>query len=213
MICGDAPAGRETIPRYIGMIRDFKYALALFMALVLFPAHALADAPQQTLQNSVDQAITLLRDPSYKDAGSRPAMRDRLIATIQGIFDAKELSRRALAANWDKFSAEQQERFSKAFLSLLQNTYLDRIEAYTDEKVNYLSEKLLGPDKAEIATTVTSKGRDIPITYRMLKTDAWKVYDVVIEGVSLVQNYRTQFAQILMKESPDALIDKLTKKS
>jgi phospholipid transport system substrate-binding protein len=195
------------------MIRDFKYAFLVIAALVLFPAAALADAPQQTLQGSVDNAITLLRDPSYKDAATKPAMREKLIATIQNVFDAKELSRRALATNWDKFSADQQERFSKAFLTLLQNTYLDRIEAYTDEKVNYLSEKLLAADKAEVATTVTSKGKDIPITYRMLKTDSWKVYDVIIEGVSLVQNYRNQFAQILMKETPDALIDKLTKKS
>ena len=195
------------------MIRDFTYAFVVFAALALFPSLALAGEPQQTLQGSVDKAITLLRDPSYKDAAAKPAMREKLIATIQTIFDAKELSRRALATNWDKFSADQQERFSKAFLTLLQNTYLDRIEAYTDEKVNYLSEKLLAADKAEVATTVSSKGKDIPITYRMLKADGWKVYDVIIEGVSLVQNYRNQFAQILMKETPDALIDKLTKKS
>ena len=195
------------------MIRDFTRLLTTFLALLLFPAAALADAPQETLQRSVDHVIVLLRDPAYKDAATKPGMRDKLIATIQGIFDAKELSRRALAANWDKFSADQQDRFSKAFLTLLQNTYLDRIESYTDEKVNYLSEKLLAADRAEVATSVTSKGRDIPITYRMLKADAWKVYDVIIEGVSLVQNYRNQFAQILMKESPDALIDKLAKKS
>jgi phospholipid transport system substrate-binding protein len=195
------------------MIRDFKRLLTTFLALLLFPAAALADAPQETLQRSVDHVIVLLRDPAYKDAATKPGMRDKLISTIQGIFDAKELSRRALAANWDKFSADQQERFSKAFLTLLQNTYLDRIESYTDEKVNYLSEKLLAADRAEVATSVTSKGRDIPITYRMLKADAWKVYDVIIEGVSLVQNYRNQFTQILMKESPDALIDKLSKKS
>lgn len=195
------------------MIRDFKRLAILVAALLLFPATALAESPKETLQRSVDQVILLLQDPAYKDAATKPAMREKLIKTIQGIFNAKELSRRALATNWDKFSPAQQERFSNAFLTLLQNTYLDRIESYTDEKVNYLAEKMLAADRAEIPTIVTSKGRNIPITYRMLNADGWCVYDVIIEGVSLVQNYRNQFAQILMKESPDKLIDMISKKS
>ncbi|MEF3697892.1 MlaC/ttg2D family ABC transporter substrate-binding protein [Desulfolutivibrio sp.] len=195
------------------MICDFKRLSFLFAILVLFPATAWAEAPKETLQRSVDQVILLLQDPAYKDAATKPVMREKLVKTVQGIFDAKELSRRALATNWDKFSPAQQERFSEAFLTLLQNTYLDRIESYSDEKVNYLAEKMLAADRAEIPTVVTSKGRDIPITYRMRNASGWRVYDVVIEGVSLVQNYRNQFAQILLKESPDKLIDMLGKKS
>ncbi|WP_246298996.1 Tgt2/MlaC family protein [Desulfolutivibrio sulfodismutans] len=195
------------------MMCDFKRLSFLFAILVLLPATAWAETPKETLQRSVDQVILLLQDPAYKDTATKPVMREKLIKTVQGIFDAKELSRRALATNWDKFSANQQERFSEAFLTLLQNTYLDRIESYTDEKVNYLGEKMLAADRAEIPTIVNSKGRDIPITYRMLNANGWRVYDVVIEGVSLVQNYRNQFSQILMKESPDKLIDMLGKKS
>ncbi|KUG27607.1 abc-type transport system [hydrocarbon metagenome] len=195
------------------MIRDSKWLPAFFTVLLLLPAAAWAEAPREALQRSVDQVILLLQDPAYKDAATKPGMREKLIKTVQGIFDAKELSRRALAANWEKFSTPQQERFSDAFLTLLQNTYLDRIESYSDEKVNYLGEKMLAADRAEVPTIVTSKGRDIPITYRMLNTGGWRVYDVVIEGVSLVQNYRNQFSQILMKESPDKLIDMLGKKS
>jgi len=195
------------------MIRDSKWLPAFFTVLLLLPATAWAEAPREALQRSVDQVILLLQDPAYKDAATKPGMREKLIKTVQGIFDAKELSRRALAANWEKFSPPQQDRFSDAFLTLLQNTYLDRIESYSDEKVNYLGEKMLAADRAEVPTIVTSKGRDIPITYRMLNTGGWRVYDVVIEGVSLVQNYRNQFSQILMKESPDKLIDMLGKKS
>jgi phospholipid transport system substrate-binding protein len=195
------------------MMCEFKRLSFLFVILVLLPATAWAETPKETLQRSVDQVILLLQDPAYKDTTTKPVMREKLIKTVQGIFDAKELSRRALATNWDKFSANQQERFSEAFLTLLQNTYLDRIESYTDEKVNYLAEKMLAADRAEIPTIVNSKGRDIPITYRMLNANGWRVYDVVIEGVSLVQNYRNQFSQILMKESPDKLIDMLGKKS
>jgi phospholipid transport system substrate-binding protein len=150
---------------------------------------------------------------AYRNETTRPEMRTRLIETIKGLFDATELSRRALAANWNKFSAQQQQRFTDAFLTLLQNTYLDRIESYSDEQVHYLDEKLLAENRAEVSTMVSGKGKEIPITYRMCNDGGWKVYDVVIEGVSLVQNYRNQFAQILMNQPPDALIDMLVKKS
>jgi phospholipid transport system substrate-binding protein len=195
------------------MLRNVKMFLAGLVALFLFPSAGLAGPPKDALQNSVDQVIILLRDPAYQNQNTRPDMRARLIATIQGIFDARELSRRALAVNWDKFSAEQQQRFTDAFLALLQNTYLDRIESYTDEKVHYLEEKMLAADRAEVSTVVSGKGKEIPISYRLRDAGGWKVYDVVIEGVSLVQNYRNQFAQILMNQSPDALIDMLVKKS
>ncbi len=195
------------------MTHTMKTLLAGFLLVLLLPAAGLAGTPKEALQNSVDQVIILLRDPAYRNEATRPEMRSRLIETIKGIFDATELSRRALAANWTKFSAEQQKRFTDAFLTLLQNTYLDRIENYSDEQVHYLDEKLLAANRAEVSTMVSGKGKEIPITYRMCNDGGWKVYDVVIEGVSLVQNYRNQFAQILMNQPPDALIDILVKKS
>ncbi|WP_246287697.1 MlaC/ttg2D family ABC transporter substrate-binding protein [Desulfolutivibrio sulfoxidireducens] len=195
------------------MMHTMKFFLAGLVLVLLFPTTGLSGPPQDTLQNSVDQVIILLRDPAYKDATTRPEMRAKLIKTIQSIFDATELSRRALAANWNKFSEQQQKRFTDAFLTLLQNTYLDRIESYSDEKVHYVDERMLAADRAEVNTVVSGKGKEIPISYRMRNASGWKVYDVVIEGVSLVQNYRNQFAQILMNQPPDALIDMLVKKS
>lgn len=182
----------------------------MFLAASVVPA--LAGPPTQTLSASVDKIITLLGNPAYKDATSRPNLRRELITTIEGIFDTKELSRRALGAEWNKFSPQQQDRFVSAFGSLLQNTYLDKIESYTDEKVQYLGEQPLGDNKAEVTTKVIGKGKEIPISYRLIDHNGWKVYDVVIEGVSLVQNYRSQFGQILMNETPDALIAKISAK-
>ena len=186
----------------------------LFVVLLLAAtvAPAAAEPATQTLGTSVDRIIALLADPAYKNPQTRPAMRAKLITTIEGIFDMKELSRRALGAQWNKFTPEQQTRFVNAFGTLLQNTYLDKIESYTDEKVQYLKEQDLGPGKAEVATKVVGKGKEIPITYRLVDHNGWKVYDVVIEGVSLVQNYRTQFGQILVNETPDALIAKIAAK-
>jgi phospholipid transport system substrate-binding protein len=181
-----------------------------FLAVSVVPA--LAGPATQTLSSSVDRIITLLANPAYKVAATRPDLRRELITTIEGIFDTRELSRRALGAEWNKFSPEQQDRFVAAFGILLQNTYLDKIESYTDEKVQYLGEQALGQDKAEVTTKVIGKGKEIPIAYRLMDHNGWKVYDVVIEGVSLVQNYRSQFGQILMNESPDALIAKISAK-
>lgn len=188
-----------------------RLSLPLFLTLLL-ATPALAGDPTQALSVSVDKIIALLADPAYKNPESRPAMRAKLIATIDAIFDMKELSRRALGAEWNKFTPEQQERFVTAFGTLLQNTYLDKIESYTDEKVQYLKEQDLGANKAEVATKVVGKGKEIPIAYRLTNHNGWKVYDVVIEGVSLVQNYRSQFGQILTNETPDALIAKIAAK-
>ena len=184
-----------------------------FLFVVATAASALAGPATDTLSTSVDRIITLLADPAYKVSDTRPAMRAKLIAVIGEIFDMKELSRRALGPEWNKFTPEQQERFVTAFGRLLENTYLDKIESYTDEKVQYLKEQELGSDKAEVATKVVGKGKEIPISYRLVNRSGWKVYDVVIEGVSLVQNYRSQFGQILMNESPDALITKISGKN
>lgn len=189
--------------------------LRFFVALLLVAATvmpAAADQVTDNLRTSVDRIISLLGDPAYKNPSTRPAMRAKLVTTIEGIFDMKELSRRALGAQWSKFTPEQQARFVSAFGHLLQNTYLDKIESYTDEKVQYLNEQNLGSGKAEIATKVVGKGKEIPITYRLIDHNGWKVYDVIIEGVSLVQNYRTQFGQILVNETPDTLIAKIEAK-
>jgi phospholipid transport system substrate-binding protein len=191
------------------IVLRFLFVVLLVAATV---APAAADTATQTLSVSVDHIIALLADPAYKNPQTRPAMRAKLIGTIEGIFDMKELSRRALGAQWNKFTPEQQTRFVNAFGTLLQNTYLDKIESYTDEKVQYLKEQDLGSGKAEVATKVVGKGKEIPITYRLLDHNGWKVYDVVIEGVSLVQNYRTQFGQLLVNETPDALIAKIAAK-
>ena len=192
-----------------------RFMSCLVLLLVLMSAtvsSASAGPATDTLSQSVDRIITLLSDPAYKNQDSRPGLRVKLIASIAEIFDMKELSRRALGAEWNKFSPEQQDRFVKAFGTLLENTYLDKIESYTDEKVQYLKEQDLGDGKAEVATKVVGRGKEIPISYRLVDRSGWKVYDVIIEGVSLVQNYRSQFGQLLMNESPDALIAKISTK-
>jgi phospholipid transport system substrate-binding protein len=192
------------------LTRLFSASILFLVCLAAQPAGAAtASGPQDTLEKSIAAVIDILKDPSLAGHGQDNPRRTKLIGAIDGVFDSAELARRAVARDWDKFTPDQQTRFTEAFRKLLERTYMDRIESYTDQRVEYLSETLYGDDKAEVATKVSSKGTDIPISYRMIKKNGWRVYDVVIEGVSLVQNYRNQFGQILMKETPEQLIGRV----
>jgi len=126
-------------------------------------------------------------------------------------FDWRELSRRAAAEHWAKFTPKQQDDFVVAFSELLQKTYIRKLDKYNNEKVSYLKEQIEG-NQAFVNTLVAMKDKSIPINYVMIKRDQWLVYDVFVEGVSLVKNYRTQFAKILVKESPEALIQRIKDK-
>jgi phospholipid transport system substrate-binding protein len=129
------------------------------------------------------------------------------------MFDYTELSKRTLGQNWSKFNASQQTEFLGLYKTLLEDAYADKIITYTDEKVVFGKETTLSEKTVEVQTTVITKKADIPINYRVIqKGSDWKVYDVVIEGVSLVSNYRNQFKEILSNKTPDALLDTLRKK-
>jgi phospholipid transport system substrate-binding protein len=165
-----------------------------------------ADAPaKEALMSSVDQVLKVLSDTKPND----PTRKDRLYAAVANVFDPEELARRTLATHWEAFNPAERQRFTSAFLMLLERTYLRRIEAYTNEKVVFLSESALADGRSEVSTKVVTAAKEVPIVYRLIKKNGWKVYDVVIEGVSLVQNYRNQFNQILAKESPAQLIGRV----
>ncbi len=114
---------------------------------------------------------------------------------------------RTVGRSWPSFSGDQQKRFEAAFADLLRETYLEKLNSYSGETVDYLKE-LPSKDgsRVEIQTTIRFKDQPVAVNYRMIKKDRWVVYDVVIEGVSMVQNYRTQFNDLLAKGEPEALI-------
>jgi phospholipid transport system substrate-binding protein len=129
------------------------------------------------------------------------------------MFDENEFSRRTLSRNWSKFSSAQQAEFVKLFEQVLEKSYADKILDYTNEKVEFSKEEMKSDTQAEIQTKIITSSKEIPIYYRMiLKDGKWKVYDVVVENVSLVQNYRTQFNDILAKNTPEQLLQTLRKK-
>ena len=186
--------------------------MTLMLFLVL-PLHARADAPLETIEKQVNRVLDVLRDPALKAESAEETKKEKIRAISNEMFNWNELSRRTLGRNWRKLNAGQQKEFIDLYKEILEKAYVDKILAYQDEKVIYRENKMLSDNKAEVRTSVISKGADIPIHYRMiLKQGQWGVYDVIIEGVSLVKNYRTQFRDILAKNSPEELLDILRKK-
>jgi len=180
------------------------------------PAGAEPFEPIEALKGPVEEGLRILRDPRYRDPSMRKAQRDRIWEILDQIFDYAEISRRALGANWKAFSPAEQEEFTDVFSRLIGNTYLDRIQGeFQDEKVEFLDQEMVeGKPLAKVSTRVVRKAGDIPVDYGMvLKEGRWQVYDVRVEGVSLVQNYRSQFSSLLVKETPAQLIERIRAKN
>ena len=181
--------------------------------LVLFPFPVHAGAPLDAVEASVNKVLAVLRDPAFKAESAKEAEKAKLRPIYDAMFDQVELSRRTLAINWNKFNAAQRQEFVQLFRQVLEKAYIDKILAYTNEKIVFDKEIKVSEKLSEVPTRVITASKEIPITYRMiLKDGTWKCYDVVIENVSLVQNYRTQFREILEKETPEQLLETLRKK-
>ena len=190
--------------------------MGLFLILaicLMLPLQSYAATPKETVEKGVNNLLKTLGDPAFK-----AQTKDQQIATlgteIEKVFDFTELSKRTLGRDWKKMSAAQQTEFVKLFKELLQGVYADRLLEYSDQKVIFDKEIALKKGRAEVQSYLqTSDGKKIPLFYRLTdKGGSWKVYDVIIEGVSMVKNYRTQFRDILAKDSPDKLLEILRDK-
>jgi len=181
--------------------------------LLLLPVTVFAGAPMDTAQVNVNQVLEVLRDPALKPASAKKIKKEKLVVIYERMFDEVELSKRALAKNWNSLNAAQRDEFVHLFRQVLEKAYADRILAYANEKVLFEKESMLSENQAEVKTRLVSSSKTIPITYRMIrKGNVWKVYDVVVENVSLVQNYRTQFNEMLADNNPEHLLQTLRKK-
>lgn len=192
-----------------------KIRLAEFLLIfcLIFPLSAHAGAPLDVVKERANQILTVLRDPALKGEAGKKAKKEKLSAMSQEMFDFTELSKRSLGQAWSKLNPEQQKEFTRLYKSILEDTYADKITSYTDEKLVFGKEITLTEKTVEVQTTVVTKTSNIPINYRLIEENGrWKVYDVVIEGVSLISNYRSQFREILATKTPEALLETLRKK-
>jgi phospholipid transport system substrate-binding protein len=167
---------------------------------------------RRVLETRVNNIFAILQHPGFANKASRPEYRMHIEEEVASFFDFAEFSSRTVGPRWQSFTPVQRRDFIEAFKSLLKATYLDRIDEYSGEKVTYLGEQVSSRgDRVEVRTTLSMKGnRVMPVNYRMLLKDgAWVVYDVIIENISLVMNYRTQFQELLIRNSPEALIARI----
>jgi len=188
--------------------------ILIFIFLLVIPLQSYAATPKETVETGVNKVIATLKDPAFK-AKPKDQQIAAISAEIESVFDFQELSRRTLGKQWKKMSAEQQTEFVDLFTKLLQGVYADRLLAYSDQKILFDKETMLKKGSAEVQSFLqTSDGTKVPLFYRLTdKSGSWKVYDVIIEGVSMVKNYRTQFRDILSKDSPEKLLEILREKT
>jgi phospholipid transport system substrate-binding protein len=163
------------------------------------------------LEKTVTLGIALLKDPQYHVASKKGEQRELLCDTAGRVFDFREFSRRVLASKWRKFTAEQKKEFVAVFAEFLCKYYITRLqERYKDEKVIYLSQQLIGKRIAFVKVNVLWKGKQVPVEVRMLKRNStWKVYDIIVLGISGVKNYRAQFKSLFRNDTPAQLIGRI----
>ena len=163
-----------------------------------------------SMKDTIDKVIEVVSDAKLKK--DKPTRRAKLRQIIGERFNYKQMVRRSLAKDWDKRSDQEKEEFTVLYQKLLENSYASKIENFSDEKINYVGEKVKG-NYAQVKTEIVRKDGVIAVDYNLLKEDdKWMVYDFVIEGVSMVRNYRSQFSKIIRKDSYEVLVKKLSEK-
>jgi len=181
---------------------------AVVVAAVLLTAAAFAQAapsPTETVKEAVSQVLEILR----KEGLSREQRWGEIGRIINTRFDFRSMSQSVLATNWREATAEEKRQFVEYFSQYLEDTYRNKIEAYTNQRIEYVSEQVR-KDRAIVDTEIVTDQARIPVTYRLKNNDGeWFAYDVVIEGVSLVSNYRSTFSAIIKAEGMDGLLTDL----
>jgi phospholipid transport system substrate-binding protein len=196
-----------------GVLKRLIDKTVLLMMLIL-PLQTFAGAPLDTIKANANSVLEVLRDPKLKGDAGKKVKEQRVEAAADKLFDWVELSKRTLGLNWNKLSPEQRKEFVELYRTVLKDAYVDKITGYTNEQINFTKEVPLSESTIEVQSVVVAKGVETPIFYRVIKKEnEWKVYDVVIEGVSLISNYRTQFREILGNNPPEKLIETLRKKA
>ena len=173
-----------------------------------------ADEPGKLVMKTIDSGLTVLKEPSLKGPEKAQERRQRLWEEISFIFNFQEMSKRSLGQHWKKRTPDEKREFVELFTNILKDAYIGKTDTYSGEKIVFLKEKQDDNKYATVQTKIISTtGTEVLVDYRMLNNDGkWTIYDVIIEGVSLVNNYRSQFYNILLKSSFEELIQKIKEK-
>lgn len=190
------------------------FYLVLFLFFLGGTPGIASPGPTEDLKPTLQGMIDILCDPAFSGNEKRDVRREKIMDVVSRGFDFREMSKLVLGRTWRKINSQQREYFEQLFTRLLENAYIGKLENYTGQEIIYKDERIKGK-KAAVSTVVQSVGTPpLPVTYVMTKTSSgWQVYDINIEGVSLLRNYREQFKSILRKEKFDGLIKVLEDKN
>lgn len=187
--------------------------LVLVWPVVLAAASPGSESPTEAVRGTITRVIGILENPALKDPAKLLPRRHMLAEAIAGRFDYTEMSRRALAAYWTPLTTAERTEFVEVFKGFLIDRYAERIEGYRGEQVAYLSERIEGT-YAEVRTELRSEKTTIPIDYRLLMNEGqWHAYDIIVDGISLVKNYRSQFQKIIRESSYQELVKTLRERT
>jgi phospholipid transport system substrate-binding protein len=190
-----------------------RIAVLNIIIFLFFSLPVYAGLPMDTVQASLNKVLEILGDPELKATAAEEIKRDKIRRVYGHMFNDVEISKRALARHWNSINTTQRQEFVQLFRQLIERTYIDHILSYSSEKIIFDRETLVSANKAEVQTRIVTSSKETPVFYRMIINDGeWKVYDVVIENVSMVLNYRSQFNDILAKNTFEQLFEILREK-
>lgn len=187
--------------------------LSLILVTVFTVSDAYAGEPTNQVKQTVDKVLDILRNKELKKPEKTRERRAAIRKAVSERFDFEEMAKRALGLHWRKRTPDERKEFVSLFTDLLERSYIKKIESYSDEKILYVGENVESEYAVVRSTIITKRNVEIPVDYRLLeKNGKWEVYDVVIEGVSLVNNYRTQFNKIIRTNSYEELVKRMKNK-
>jgi len=189
------------------------FLIALAYSLAFGSPGQIVEPPTEAVRSTLTKVFRILKDESLKDPVKRIPRRHMLEEVIASHFDYEEMSKRALAANWVPLTAGERTEFVELFKSFLSDRYAEKIESFSGEHVFYLSERIQ-ENYAEVRTELRSSKVVVPMDYRLhMRDGTWHAYDLVVDGVSLVKNYRSQFEKIIRSDSYQELVRRLRERT
>jgi phospholipid transport system substrate-binding protein len=193
------------------MTQRLAFAAVVAVLLLGGVSSALAGVPTDTVRDYTDAVVRVLEDPSLKAEDRRAERRAAVRKIAIDVFDVQETARRALGPHWQQRSPQEREEFVQLFADLLERTYINKIDLFGGEKLKFTEEKIDGEHAVVRAKVVTKQGTEVPVEARMINRSGnrWQIYDIVIENISLIGNYRSQFDRIIRSSSYGELAKRL----
>jgi phospholipid transport system substrate-binding protein len=191
-------------------IRQFEICIFTFMLFIAPLTRAQAGAPLVLVRTTVDRAIQILKDPKLSSPDKKQERVDRLREALAAIFDYEEMAKRALGPHWRQRTPAEQEEFVKLFRDFLERVYSDKIGLYGGETVRF-GREVIDNEFAQVESKIIQlKGEEIAVVYKLRQVNGqWKVYDAIVENISIVNNYRSQFDRVISTSSYEELVKRL----